>query len=78
MDLYVDLGQVGMSWGEFEKAGSPCRQQLLHCQGTTQGSGGMFWGVPCVASLSCFRLTWIMTLMREGFLWAHIPRRGYT
>lgn len=82
MDLYVDLGQVGMS-GEFGKAGSPCWQQpMLAAAPALPGDRARLWGgcsgwVPCSASLfksSCFRLTWIMTIMRKGFLLAIHPQ----
>lgn len=69
MDLYIDLGQVGMSKGEFGKAGSPCWQQPMPCQGTRQGFGRDVLG----SSLDCFclqehLLTWIMSIVREDFL----------
>ena len=51
MNLYIDVGQVGMSRGEFEKAGSPCWQQPLPCPGTKQSSGGDVLGR---SSLYCF------------------------
>lgn len=68
------LGAAGMSWGELGKA------EGAHA-GSRDRAG--LWrdvpGVPCVASVfrsSCFRLTWIMMVTREGFCWAYIPRRG--
>lgn len=52
MDLNIDLEQAGMSRGEFRKAGSPCWQQTLPCQGTEQGFGRHVLG----SSLDCFPL----------------------
>lgn len=62
-------GNVKRGIWEGRKEGSPCWQQPLPCQGTKQGFGRDVLG----NSLNCFCLqeqlfTWIMSIVREGFL----------